>query len=129
MLLKLRAFFYWLRHPATVHLAVVRRYLDAQKNFIGELYMGEGREARMIGVSCDNLPFNAGESNQPVAAQMCWRKDFLAPLEPNTVRVGSQEPATNAAVQHEIALRQYCPFKIVVFNRFIEHILESPHVR
>lgn len=127
MLSLLRAIGYLLLHPYdTVTLTVVRRYVDAQGHFIGELYEGTGRSARMVGMTCDNLPLEV-VSKTPI--RLCWKQDFLAPLPANTVRVGGQEPQENAGVRAFIALRRFCPQRIAVLNRFVEHVLESDHVR
>lgn len=122
MLFKLKALFYAAFHSEIIRLTVVRRYVDAQKNYIGELYMGSDREAKMIGMSCDNLPFNV---ERAVGAKLCWGKDFLAVMAPNTLRVGAQEPKDNESVRRIIAVRQYCDFEINVRNRFIEYVLDG----
>lgn len=127
MLLKLRALWFFIRHPHPVSVTIVRRYVDAQKHFIGELYLGEGREAKMIGMSCDNLPFNLGEFPNSAKGQLEFRYTFLDRMSPNTIRVGALVPEDNAKVQTEVGLRQFCPVSITVLNRFIEHVLESQH--
>lgn len=125
----LKALWYASLHPFDpVYLTVVRRYADAQKNFIGELYEGEGRTAKMIGASCDNWPLNADVSPLRGSPQICWRKDFLSPLPLNTLRVGAMEPKDNRTVQQHIAARRFSPIRITVLNRFVEHIMESDHV-
>lgn len=126
----LKALWYVAFHPFDpVYFTVVRRYADAQKNFIGELYEGNGRDAKMIGASCDNWPLNADVSGLPGRPKLCWKKDFLAPLPANTLRVGAMEPKDNKTVQSYIASRQLSPIRITVLNRFVEHILESDYVR
>lgn len=130
MILTLRAIIYALFHPtAVLHLTVVRRYVDAQKNFIGELYEGEGRTAKMIGASCDSWPFNANLAALPFGSGLCWQKDFLAPLPANTLRVGALKPEDNAAVQRHIAIRRFCILRITVLNRFVEHVMEADCAR
>lgn len=129
MFAKIKAMVYSLYHREPVHLTVVRRYVDAQKHFIGELYLGGGlggsSSAQMIGMTCDNLPFDIGTKQQLVKCAVCWDKDFTAPLDKNTIRVGGVEPSTNEHVRQEIALRRYCSMRISVLNRFIEHVMEE----
>lgn len=107
---------------------MVRRYADAQKNFIGELYDGAGRDAKMIGATCDNWPMNADVKGLPGMPSLCWKKEFLAPLPANTLRVGALKPEDNKTVQDYIACRRFSPIRITVLNRFVEHILESDYV-
>lgn len=129
MIRLIRAVWYFVFHPFDiVHLTVVRRYADAQKNFIGELYEGEGRSAKMIGASCDNWPLNADASPLPGAPRICWKEEFTSPLPSNTLRVGALEPKDNQSVQDYIAIRRFCIIRVTVLNRFVEHILESDHV-
>ncbi len=123
----IKALVYMLIHPyETVRFTVVRRYVDAQKHFIGELYDGDGREAKMIGMSCDNLPLEVKEFT-PYSIR--WGKSFLEPLKPNTILAGAAEPADNQKVYDYVALRRFFPVRIIVLNRFVEHILESDYVR
>lgn len=122
----LRAIGYFILHPFdAVHLTIVRRYVDAQGHFIGELYEGDGRTASMIGMSCDNLPLNIGTNPQ---GKLCWSKDFLAPMSDRTVRVGSMEPKDNESVRKHIAMKRFCPIRFTILNRFVEHIMESNNV-
>lgn len=125
----IKAIFYSLFHYEMVHITVVRRYKDAQANFIGELYLGEGRQAKMIGMTCDSLPFDVGAANVPLRKyRLEFKHDFLAPMAPLGLRVGGVEPSTHGSVCNLIALRRYCPIKVVVLNRFIEHVLEKENV-
>lgn len=117
-------------HPFDiVHLTVVRRYADAQGHFIGELYEGSSRDARMIGASCDNWPLDADVKALPPHPSVCFSKSFLEPLSANTLRVGALEPQDNARVQAYIATRRFCVLRFTVLNRFIETILEGHNVR
>lgn len=126
----IKALIYVAFHPYDVlYLTVVRRYADAQKNFIGELYEGLDRNAKMIGVSCDSWPLNADHAPLNANPRVCWKEEFLAPLPPNTLRVGAMEPKDNKAVQDYVAMRRFCPIRVTVLNRFVEYILESDHVR
>ncbi len=126
MLSWLQAIWYKSIHPhEIVYLAVVRRYVDAQKNFIGELY----DNGKMIGASCDNLPLNADVNPLPGEPKLCWGKDFLSPLPVNTIRVGSFEPKDNDSVRRRMSDRRFQTFRIEFRNRFAEHILESDYAR
>lgn len=125
----LRALWYFIFHPFdVVYLTVVRRYADAQKHFISELYEGEGRDAKMIGASCDNFPLNADTRALPATPSLCWGRDFTAPLPANTLRVGAFKPEENEAVRQHMAVRRFCVIRIVILNRFVEHVMEQDHV-
>lgn len=124
-----KACWYFALHPFdVVYLTVVRRYADAQKHFISELYEGEGRAANMIGASCDNFPLNADTRALPVKPSLCWGRDFTAPLPANTLRVGAFDPKENEAVRRYMAVRRFSIIRITILNRFVEHILEQDHV-
>jgi hypothetical protein len=102
----LRALLYAIWHPyEMVYITVVRRYADAQKHFIGELYVGEGRTAKMIGMSCDNLPFNPPAKT---AGTVRWGRSFLDAMEPNTILAGGQNPEETRQVHEYFALRRFC---------------------
>lgn len=103
---------------------MVRRYADAQKHFVGELYVGQGPTAKMIGMSCDNLPLNVKPGTAGVVR---WGHSFLDPMEPNTILVGGQEPADYAKVTEFFSVRRFNPKRVDVLNRFVEHILESDY--
>jgi hypothetical protein len=118
----LRALWFSLTHPSHVlSLTVSRRYADAQGNYVGELY----ERGRMIGASYDNWPLNADTMPIPIHPQVCWAKTFLEPLPKNTLRVGAWVPQDNNDVQAYFAMRRFCPFKIIVLNRFVEHVMEK----
>ena len=126
MLSFLKAIVYFLCHPFDiVNLTVVRRYIDAQGHFIGELYEGDGRDAKMIGASCDNWSLDADVKPLIGLPRICWRKSFLDPLPVNTLRVGALEPRDNAAVQAYIATRQFAVIRVAVLNRFIEFVFDK----
>ena len=116
-------------HPFdTFDVTVVRRYADAQGNFIGELYDGHDRAAKMIGASCDNWPLDADTMPLPPSPRICWRYSFLEPLPVNTLRVGALEPKDNTAVQAYVAKRRWLPLRVTVHNRFVEHVLEPRRI-
>lgn len=117
MLDVIKAIGYTLCHPFdTFDVTVVRRYVDAQGHYIGELYDG----GKMIGYSCDNLSLVGPLSK----ATLCWSKSFLDILPPNTIRVGALEPRDNANVQAYVAIRRWLPFRVTILNRFVEHVME-----
>lgn len=113
-------------HPFDItHLTIVRRYADAQGHYIGELYEGNGRNALMIGASCDNFPLDQDTRPEMANPKICWRHSFLEPLPENTVRVGSFEPQLNGFVQRYMARRRFCITRLLVLNRFVEHVMEA----
>ena len=126
MLTFLKAIGYFLCHPFdTFNVTIVRRYADAQGHYIGELYEGDGRDAKMIGASCDNWPLNADIKALPMHPRVCYRKSFLEPLPDNTLRVGAFEPSLNVIVQEYVAARRFLPLRVTVRNRFIEYVLQG----
>jgi hypothetical protein len=125
LILFLKALLYKAMHPfETLRLTIVRRYIDAQANYIGELYEGN----RMIGASCDNMPLNAYTGGFPPSPKICYRLSFLDALPLNTLRVGAIEPKDNKRVQEYIALRRFCTLELTVHNRFIEYVMESKKI-
>lgn len=126
MIARLKALVYALFHPKPIQLTVVRRYLDAQRNFIGELY----EDGKMIGMSCDSMPFT-------VPAMMSGRlftsarydEEFSRPMPDGLLRLGGKGPEDHADVVKRLSLIQYCHKDITILNRFVEHILESNYVR
>jgi hypothetical protein len=126
ILLFVKACWYTVMHPFDViYFTVVRRYADAQGNYISELYEGNGRDAKMIGASCDNWPLDADMKPLPTHPQLCWSKSFLDPLPRNTLRVGAMEPQDNARTQEYISIRRFCVIRIMVLNRFVEYVLDK----
>jgi hypothetical protein len=124
---------YWLvglfdRHP--IRLAIVRRYADANGNYVGELYM-EGTFAgvsayRMIGVSLDSLPLEWADMQGITAKQeflLDTKHDFLAFMPPETIRVGAIDPAENDKVRAMIGRLPRKRISLIIQNRFIEHVL------
>ncbi len=118
----------WLCDFSPVKLAVVRRYRDANGHNVGELYLFEpampGRRAafNMIGASLDNLPFD-------YAGGRMWRldtkHDFLAPMPPDTIRVGAVEPQDNDAVCRRVNRLPRWNMTVILQNRFVEYVLEG----
>ena len=123
---------YWLRSlfdRTPVHLAIVRRYVDANGSFVGELYKydtfaGVGTY-RLVGCSLDTLPFDMGSlslADEPNALDLLH--DFLAPMPANTLRVGATTPADNESVRQMIGKLSRKNIRLVIQNKFIEHVLE-----
>lgn len=109
----------------TYSMAIVRRYADANGAYVGELYLlgtfAGVLQYSMIGVSLDTLPFEAKGMDDP---SLDTRNDFLAPIPPNSVRVGASEPADNDAVRAHVArLAKEGRIRLSVTNRFVEHQL------
>lgn len=123
----LKALWYTAMHPFEVfHLTVVRRYVDAQGNYIGELYEEIGPyTSRMIGMSCDNWPLDADISPIPLYPKVCYTKSFLDALPKNTLRVGAMAPQDNVDVQAYVGCRRFLPLRVTVLNRFVEHIMRN----
>lgn len=113
-----------------VHLAVVRRYADANGHYIGELYMygtfaGVGAY-KMIGASLDSFPLELGSlslADEPGALDLLH--DFLAPMGANTLRVGATEPKDNMSVRCMIGRIPRRNIRLVIQNRFIQYVLEK----
>jgi hypothetical protein len=126
----------WLRGLISrepVHLAVVRRYADANGHYVGELYKYDTFAGvgcyRLVGCSLDSLPLDMGSlslGDEPQTLDL--EHDFLAALEPNRLRVGAAEPKDNPFV---IAMIRRIPCKnirLVIQNKFIEYVMEPKKV-
>jgi len=128
-------FIVWLRGLLSrrpVRLAIVRRYADANGNYVGELYI-EGTFAgvsayKMIGVSLDNMPLETPTiSLDATRFELDTQHDFLAsmPLNRNVVRVGAIDPKDNDSVRRMVASLPRRHMSLIIQNRFIEHVLEK----
>jgi hypothetical protein len=128
----LTRFYTWLRRLFSrppVHLAIVRRYVDANGSYVGELYMYDTFAGvgcyRLVGCSLDSLPLTMGMvslADEPGTLDVLH--DFLAPLPPDTLRVGAAVPEDNDAVRRMIGDIPRRNIKIVIQNRFIERVME-----
>ena len=119
-----------------IRLAIVRRYQDANGNYVGELYMEQDISRKhdtltgytMIGVSLDTLPLSAylyGDFNfKSFSWTLDTRNDFLAPMMSNVVRVGSLDPLANDSVRQMIARLPRRNIVMTVQNKFIEQVME-----
>jgi hypothetical protein len=113
-----------------VRLAIVRRYADANGNYVGELYMEQEQNSissyRMIGASLDSMPLSyvGGEMGELLDT----RHDFLAYMPKYTVRVGALDPRDNDRIRQMVAKLPRRNMTLVVQNRFIEGILEGHRV-
>lgn len=127
---KIVAFLSGLFSSEPVLMAIARRYTDANGNYIGELYMHEHSAPtyRMIGVSLDSLPLDIMDPMTHTDYErsnfsLDTGHDFLAPMPPNTVRVGSLDPVENDAVRARVARLPRRKMLLTVQNRFIERVL------
>jgi hypothetical protein len=119
----------FIRHwiaPKTYSLAIVRRYIDANGSFVGELYLLGSFAGvlgyQMIGVSLDTLPFDAHEI---IAFDLDTENDFLKPMSNDCVRVGAQDPQDNDSVRGHVArLARTGRLALQVQNRFVEYVME-----
>ena len=124
------AYFRGLFDNRLVHIAIVRRYTDANNNFVGELYKydtfaGVGTY-RLIGCSLDSLPFELASvslADEPKTLDLAH--DFLAPMGENTLRVGAPEPKDNDSVREMIGRLKRKNIRLVIQNKFIEHVLDK----
>ena len=125
MVSKFKAFVYALFHPRPIALTVVRRYLDAKANFIGELYL----DGKMIGMSCDSLPYAIGALPEGTVAivqvHFDLEHDFTTLMPPNTIRAGGNTPEETKAVRKLLLSKRYCKAIWNFHNRFIEHVMEK----
>ena len=129
MIQKIFDFIRGLFDRSPVHLAIVRRYRDANGHNVGELYKydtfaGIG-SYRMIGCSLDSLPLEMGSlslGDEPGTLDLLH--DFLATMAPNTLRVGAVEPQDNERTKRMIARIPRRNIRLVIQNKFIEHIME-----
>lgn len=106
-------------HP--VRIAIVRRYADANGNYVGELYMDNGQGSYgMIGASLDSFELNADGLTLHASEILDTRNDFLAYMPMHTVRVGALDPADNDSVRQMIAGLPKGNMTLVIQNGFIE---------
>lgn len=101
-------------------LTIVRRYIDANGSFVGELYM----DGNMIGMSLDTLPFNLVEAGF-ATWELDTKNDFLAPMPERCVRVGALQPQDNDAVRRLVGNLPPRRIVLTMQNRFIEHVLSG----
>lgn len=131
--------FHWLYslvNPDPVKLAIVRRYQDANRSYVGELYLYDVVQRKhdtvtgyqMIGVSLDTLPLEIGTESTTVFA-LDTGNDFLAPMPPMTLRVGALEPKDNDSVRRMIRRLPRRNMTLIVKNGFIEHVLDAKETR
>lgn len=101
-----------------MNLAIVRRYVDMNGRFIGELYLN----GTMIGASQDNLPLEYKGGR--LWFLDTWRS-FLSPLTWRTVRVGGTAPDNDKATRRKV--RWLVPFstRLRVENRFVDDIVKA----
>lgn len=108
--------------PRHVRLAIVRRYADANGNYVGELYMDNGHGSYgMIGASLDSLELNADGLTLHAGEMLDTRNDFLAFMPMRSVRVGALDPVDNDNVRRMIADLPRRNMTMIIHNGFIEH--------
>ena len=111
-----------------VRLAIVRRYEDANGNYVGELYLEQEQKGvfsyRMIGASLDSMPFEVGTLHG-MASWLDTHNDFLAYMPENRIRVGALDPKDNDAVRLMVAKLPKRNMSLTVQNGFIEHVMEK----
>jgi hypothetical protein len=114
-----------------VRLAIVRRYMDANGSYVGELYMDTGTRLgyAMVGVSLDSLPFVYGSVNSvngcySAGDMLDTANDFLAFMPPMTIRVGALHPEDNDNVRRMVAKLSRRNMTLTIQNRFVENVLE-----
>ena len=113
----------WLRgllDRTPCNLDIVRRYQDAQGHNVGELY----RDGVCIGYSLDSFPLDT-VSLLLQYDTLDLEHEFLVPMLPNRIRVGSMEPTHNDAVREMIARIPRKNIRITFQNRFVEHVLDT----
>lgn len=133
MLTKLFDWLHRLFDSEPVHLAIVRRYADANGHYVGELYKydtfaGIG-QYRMIGASLDAFSLDldgVSLADEPDALDLTH--DFLAPVDANTFRVGALEPQDNERVRQIVARLPRKNIRLVIKNGFIEHVLDGKKI-
>jgi hypothetical protein len=118
-----------------VRMAIVRRYADANGNYVGELYIERERRGvksfEMVGASLDSMPLlpipTANDHGLRVgdAFDLDTRHDFLAPMPRHVLRVGALDPLENDKVRSMVAGLPRKNMRVVVQNRFIEHVMEK----
>lgn len=123
----------WLKNLfnySPVHLAIVRRYTDANSRFVGELYLygvfaGVGTY-RLVGCSLDSLPFDLAAlslADEPRTLDLAH--DFLEPMAENMLRVGAPEPKDNENVRRMISNIPRRNIRLVIQNKFIERVMDK----
>lgn len=109
--------------PRPVRLAIVRRYEDANGNYVGELYMDTDKLGYgMIGASLDSLELNADGLTLHAGELLDTRHDFLTYMPAHTVRVGALDPADNNNVRRTIASLPKGNMTLVIRNGFINEL-------
>src|SRR5579872_1458226 len=121
--------------PRPVNLCIVRKYQDANGYNVGELDLEQTIKRKhdelqgytMIGVSLDSFSLDLLGLYDGASDSLDTDNDFWAPMPPNTTRVGALEPKDNDQVRRMIAKLPKRAMRVVVQNRFIEHVLDSKH--
>ncbi len=114
----------FVRQP--VKLAIVRRYVDANGSYVGELYLDNGNGSYgMIGASLDTLGLYAEHvafATEPYVLDTA--NDFLVPMPSNRVRVGALVPEDNDSVRKMIGALPRRRIELMIRNGFIESVVK-----
>lgn len=126
MLTKLYSWLMGLLSRPPARLAIVRRYADANGNYVGELYQyknyGHSGSYCMVGMSLDSMPIDY--LGGLVGGFLDTRHDFLALMPKLTIRVGALDPIDNDKIRAMIDGLSRRGMTVIVYNRFIERVLE-----
>lgn len=111
-------------HSEPAELAIVRRYLDANGNYVGELYLKHPvtRVSVMIGASLDSHEFFIRYLE---GVTFDYKHDFLEPLPPETIRIGAIDPRDLEQVRNIVADLEGRYIVVEVRNGFIEAVMEA----
>lgn len=96
-----------------VDLTVVRRYVDMNGRYVGELYMDNS----MIGASLDNLPLECPPT------RLFWldtRKSFLKAMWPRTLRIGGLGPESDKFTRAFVRSLPSLNMRLTIYNRFVD---------
>ena len=112
-------------------LAVVRKYMDANGAYVGELYVW-AKIARkydtlegyvMIGATLDTLPFDTTAWD---SGRLDTVNSFLEPMQRNRLRVGGLVPEDDAMVRKTVRAMAFMrPLEVGIQNRFIEYAMQK----
>lgn len=125
ILSRIAAFAYACYNTSPVVMTVIRRYIDAKGNYIGELYLHEmGKPACMIGMTCDTFPFEVEYVLGPI---IDTDHEFTDPMPMMRMRVGAMTPDENDRIREQISWFKYKDVRVNVQNHFCETVLEGRH--
>ena len=127
---RLKHLWRWLTDHRPLRLTIVRRYPDANDNFIGELYALRDGAYKLIGVSLDSLAMSARSVQWPETRHVLDTAHvFTDPMPSNRLRVGHSDPSLNDGVRRMVDETPRRNITIVIQNRFIEWVLGPKPVK